>query len=130
MPSSLSSNRRNGRHTHEPRKWGQISAWLVVVIAAAVWAINWWMEPPAAGFENLRYIQLTRTAVSSRSPEQVARLSAALERRLQNGKLTEAEHTHFRKILQYAESQEWEAAEQMAWDFEVAQLGRSRPQGN
>ena len=83
-----------------------------------------------AGFENLRYIQMTRTAVSSRSQEQVSRLSAALERRLKNGEMTELEHTHFRKILQFAESQEWEVAEQMAWDFEVAQLGRSRPQGH
>lgn len=105
----------------------RIAALGVISIGMCVWLYFWWNRPPAVQHDNLRYIQLLRTAVSSRSADQVQKVSLVLDKRRTGGQLTEAEHEHFREIIRKAEQGEWTDADHLTRDFELAQLSRSRP---
>lgn len=99
----------------------------LLALAAGIWIYLWWNRPPAVQYDNLRYIQLLRTAVSSRSADQLGKVHAVLEKRRSNGLLSESEHQHFLRIINTAEQGEWTDADVMTRDFEVAQLNRTRP---
>lgn len=99
----------------------------LLLLAATIWFFLWWNRPPAVQHDNLRYIQLLRTAVSSRSADQLGKVEAVLEKRRSTGLLSESEHEHFLRIINRAEQGEWTDADVMTRDFEVAQLSRTRP---
>ena len=112
MPSTVSSN----------LKW--IAG--AVLLIAIVWLRAWWMTPPAVEFDNLRYIQLLRTAVSARNSEWLNKVASAVDQRLAEGAMSRSEHTHFGKLIAQARSGAWEAADKECFRFEEAQLNRRR----
>lgn len=99
---------------------------LVVAIVGLVQLYRWWHQPPAVEIDNLKYIQLLRTAVSSEKPAYVDGVERALNLRHQDGQLSDAELTHFQSIIAVARGGEWQDAHRMAVDFEIAQSDRRR----
>lgn len=97
-----------------------------VLIIAIVWLRAWWMTPPAVEFDNLRYIQLLRTAVSARNSEWLNKVASAVDQRLAEGAMSRSEHSHFGKLIAQARSGAWEAADKECFRFEEAQLNRRR----
>lgn len=97
-----------------------------VLLVAIVWLRGWWITPPAVEFDNLRYIQLLRTAVSSRNSEWLNKVASAVDQRLADGAMSPSEHAHFGKLIAQARSGAWEAADKECFRFEEAQLNRRR----
>jgi hypothetical protein len=98
----------------------------VMLLVLAVFAYRWWARPPAVEYDNLKYIQLLRTAVSSRRDDYVQGVERAVRMRHQERAMSEAELAHFDAILATARSGNWEQADRMAFDFESAQSHRRR----
>jgi hypothetical protein len=95
------------------------------------WFVSWWRYPPAVQYDNLRYIQLLRTAVSSERPDWVAKVKEAVELRVNEGAMTEPERLHFLRVIELAETKQWKAAHEVCFQFEEAQLDRRRqPRSN
>ncbi len=101
---------------------------LVVLLGGGVWLVRWWARPPAVEFDNLKYIQLLTTAVSSRSEDMVAKVSHAVEERHREGKMSETELAHFRRIIALADGGDWPTADRESFAFAEAQLHRRRSQ--
>lgn len=92
-----------------------------------VWQlIGWWTKPPAVEFDNLRYIQLLSTAVSSRKTEMVDKVEKAVRQRHSESQMSEHELAHFEEILATVRAGKWEEADRQTYDFAAAQLGRRR----
>lgn len=106
--------------------WPLIALIAAGTIAAAVLFARWWSKPPAVEFDNLRYIQLLRTAVSSERPEMVAKVRQAIDARVSNGAMSSRERLHFEEILKLADAGEWKRANEDCFRFEEAQLNRRR----
>lgn len=87
---------------------------------------NWWTQPPAVEFNNLKYIQLLSTAVSSRKPELVDKVELAIRLRHSESKMSADELAHFERIMATARSGRWEDADRETYDFAAAQLSRRR----
>jgi hypothetical protein len=77
-------------------------------------------------FDNLKYIQLLRTAVSSERPDWLAKVREAVDQRVAEGAMSPRERAHFETILTTAEAGEWREAHEAAFQFEEAQLSRRR----
>lgn len=90
------------------------------------WAFRWWHYPPAVEFDNLKYIQLLRTAVSSQRPDWVAKVTEAIDLRCRAGEMSPTERAHFDRVISQANAGRWETAHQLCWKFEEAQLNRRR----
>jgi hypothetical protein len=98
-----------------------------LVVAFAFWMYSWWSRPPVVAHDNLRYIQLLRTAVSAKNPAWLAGVEKAIEQRREENALSPAEEQHFRRIVDQAKSGDWSTADLACFEFEKAQLNRRRP---
>lgn len=107
------------------RRWWQMSI-AAVLVASGVWLYQWWTRPPAVEFDNLRYVQLLWTAVSSQNPDQLRKVSEAVRQRHTAGEMSNSELAHFRSLIALAESGKWEAAARECYDFAAAQHHRRR----
>ncbi len=103
-----------------------IGAGAVLLIVLLIVVLQWWKKPPVVAFDNLKYIQLLRTAVSSRSDDYLNRVQATVQKRREASQITGTEFHHFENIIRLARQGSWDQADRMAFDFEAAQLSRSR----
>lgn len=102
---------------------------VVFVVGVGGWQLlKWWNRPTAVEFDNLKYVQLLTTAVSSRSPEMVAKVDVEITKRFDHGKMSQAEYQHFQKLVALGRAEKWEEAIRGCFEFAEAQLGRSRSQ--
>ncbi len=99
---------------------------VAVMLLIAFLVLQWWRTPPMVDYDNLRFLQLLRTAVSSRNADYVQKVEQAVDQQVKAGQMTSAEREHFGKIIKIAEGGDWEQADRMSFDFEAAQLGRRR----
>jgi hypothetical protein len=104
-------------------KWGTLL--LVMAITALV---VWWLWPlPAAiGHDNLRYVQLLRTACSSQREDYLSGVEKALQLRRSEGKIPPEEWNEFEKIVRLARNGDWSSADRAVQRLEAAQLDRRR----
>jgi hypothetical protein len=94
---------------------------------AAIWLFNrWWSRPPAVEFDNLKYIQLLSTAISSRNSEWVEKVELAVDERRSAQQMSDAEHAHFEGLIAHARGGNWELADRECFAFAEAQLSRRR----
>lgn len=101
----------------------------LIVLGAAVvlfWIVQWWQRPATVEFDNLKYIQLLRTAVSSERPEWVTKVKEAVDQRVAEGAMSTRERKEFGRVLDLAETQKWREAHQLCFRLEEAQLSRRR----
>lgn len=105
-----------------------LAGFLILVVAVLMgWQFwKWWTLPPAVEFDNLKYIQLLTTAVSSRSTLMVDRVESAVQQRVTSGKMSEQERTHFQELIALARAGKWELADRRCFEFADAQLSRTR----
>jgi len=90
------------------------------------WLVQWWQYPPAVEYDNLKYIQLLRTAVSSKRPDWVEKVKGVVHDRFDSGELSGRELGHFDKVISLADAEQWDAAHRLCFHFEEAQLNRRR----
>lgn len=113
--------------THDLRQRFLAGLLIVFVLGTIGWRFwNWWIRPPAVEFDNLKYIQLLTTAISSRSPEMVSKVEAAVQQRFDAGQMSDTERAHFQELFALADAEVWEEADQECFTFAKAQLSRSR----
>jgi hypothetical protein len=108
------------------RDW---KCWFLAVVATVVvgrYLHGWWTQPPAVEFDNLKYVQLLRTAVSARNSNWLAGVEKAVELRAAEGKLSDPEREHFGHVVALARDDRWDDADRAAYEFEAAQLSRRR----
>jgi hypothetical protein len=79
---------------------------------------------PQVPFDNLQYSAALLTAASSRSPEQLDRVAAAIERDSRSGQIGEAERAAYEPIIAAMRSERWTEAEEACRRFRKAQLLR------
>lgn len=101
---------------------------VIILVVVAFYAYRWWVRPPAVDHNNLKYIQLLWTAVSSRNEEWVNRVEQAVQERHGAGNMSDAELSHFESIIDTARTGDWESANRASYAFAEAQLGRRRSQ--
>ncbi|QDT53286.1 hypothetical protein Pan44_13020 [Caulifigura coniformis] len=95
--------------------------------ALVLWQlIGWWTKPPAVEFDNLKYIQLLSTAVSSRKADMVSKVEKAIRQRHSQSQMSDDELAHFEEILATVRAGKWEDADRQTFDFAAAQLSRKR----
>lgn len=102
--------------------WAAVAVLLIV----GLWFYSRWGRPPAVEFDNLRYVQLLRTAVSARNADWLAKVDSAVDQRLASGDMSSTEHAHFRSLIAMAREGAWKEADIACFRFEEAQLGRRR----
>ena len=102
---------------------GSLTALLVAGLI--VWQL--WSRPAVVHYDNLKYIQLLRTACSSQRSDQLQGVERAVTERRESGKLSDAEWKEFEKIFALARQGDWQTADQQAYRLEQGQLGRRRP---
>ncbi len=107
------------------RRGWQLAA-LAGLLGLGVFVYQWWTRPPAVEFDNLRYIQLLWTAVSSRNEEWLGKVASVVEQRHADGEMSASELAHFQAVITTAESGQWEAAARECYDFAAAQQYRRR----
>lgn len=98
----------------------------VALLAVGYWLYGLWTRPPVVEHDNLRYIQLLRTAVSAKNPTWLAGVEKAINHRREENAISPAEERHFRRILDQAKSGDWANADRACFEFEQAQLNRRR----
>jgi hypothetical protein len=103
--------------------WAGGTALLVIVLA--VWAIRWWGTPPAVEYDNLKYIQLLWTAVSSRNTEWVAKVETAVEQRHAAGEMSPSALREFQRIISLTKAGDWDLASRESYEFAQGQLSRN-----
>jgi hypothetical protein len=97
-----------------------------VICIAAVFVCRWWTYPPAVEFDNLKYVQLLRTAVSARNSEWLAGVERAVRQRHQSGEMSLRELEHFEQLITQAREGDWAGTDRHCVAFEGAQLSRAR----
>lgn len=100
---------------------------VLTIVLGLYWIVQWWQYPPAVEFDNLKYIQLLRTAVSSKRSDWVEKVEGVVHHRFDSGQLTERERVYFDKVIALADAKQWDAANRACFQFEEAQLNRRRP---
>ena len=120
MPSSKSNP------TLDPQTLIRLAVGGVLLIIGLVWFIQWWRYPPMVETENLKYIQLLRTAVSSESLDMLANVKEAIQHRFDEGEMSKTERDHFDRIIRLAEARDWKTAHETCFRFEESQLSRRR----
>jgi hypothetical protein len=103
----------------------RISASLVVLLGLYL-IYQWWVRPPTVEYDNLKYIQLMSTAVSSRNTEWLNRVETAVKQRHASAEMSDSELAHFFRVIGTARTGDWKAAERQCFGFAEAQLGRRR----
>ena len=98
----------------------------LVIGIGLYWLVKWWQYPPAVEFDNLKYIQLLRTAVSSKRSDWVEKVESVVHDRFDSGKMSPRERVHFDQVIALADAKQWDAANRACFDFEAAQLNRRR----
>lgn len=98
----------------------------VALLVFAYWLYGLWSRPPVVEYDNLRYVQLLRTAVSAKNPTWLAGVEKAIKQRREENALSPAEDRHFRRILDQANSGDWLSADRACFEFEQAQSNRRR----
>jgi hypothetical protein len=93
---------------------------------AGWWLYQWWYRPPAVEFDNLKYIQLLRTAVSAQRDDYLAGVERAIQQRCREDAMSPAEARHFPGIISIARQGAWDRAQRMAYEFELSQANRQR----
>lgn len=110
--------------------WIKRRGWSIIasaILAAGLWyAVQWWNRPPAVEFDNLKYIQLLTTAVSSRNADWLTKVEQAVEQRHVSGEMSDQELRAFQKVLSTAAAEEWKQAEVECDRLARAQLSRRR----
>lgn len=104
--------------------WATAAA--AILLAAGIWVFSRWGTPPAVEFNNLKYVQLLRTAVSARNTDWLAKVDSAVDQRLAAGEMSSSEHDHFESLISMAREGAWKEADIACFQFEKAQLGRRR----
>jgi hypothetical protein len=99
---------------------------ILIAVCLSYWILIWWQRPPVVEFDNLKYIQLLRTAVSSERSDLVAKVGQAIDKRMDEGQMSESERAHFARIIAMADAKQWDAANRACFQFEEAQLNRRR----
>lgn len=98
----------------------------LVVVVIGWQLLRWWTRPTAVEFDNLKYIQLLTTAVSSRNIDMVNKVETAVKQRFDAREMSEKELAHFQKLILMAREGQWEQADRGCFEFAKAQLNRSR----
>ena len=120
MPTSKSDPTLN------PQSLIRFGVGSLLLIVGLVWFIQWWRYPPVVETENLKYIQLLRTAVSSERPDMLAKVKEAIQHRFDEGEMSKTERDHFDRIIRLAEAKDWKTAHETCFRFEESQLSRRR----
>lgn len=84
-------------------------------------------RPPAVQFENLPLVASLRTACSAKSVDWLTGVERAISARHASGSMSDDEKHHFEKLIAQAKAGDWQGAEKLCYQFEKAQLNRSRP---
>lgn len=119
-------NRRIAKSRSNPRRWLAISVIAGTLLAVSLWAAWFWSRPPVVARDNLRYIQLLRTACSSRRADYVEGVEKSLQHQRSQQQISDPEWNHFVRILSDAKAGRWERAERATIALETAQLSRAR----
>lgn len=99
----------------------------VILLTFSGYTLYWYLtRPPVVHYDNLRYIQLIRTACSARNPTHVDGVERALEDRMKQGAMSSTERKAFEGIISDARNGNWQRAERAAMKLEEAQLNRRR----
>ncbi len=96
----------------------------LLLLTAAVWWF--WPQPAVVHTDNLKYIQLLRTAVSSQRVDYLDGVERSLQQRRETGGMTPREWREFESILAMAKANQWKQADQAAMRLESAQQNRRR----
>jgi hypothetical protein len=102
---------------------------IVVVFAVAILSMSlwrWWNRPPAVTHDNLQYLSLLMTAISSRSADRLEKVDSAVKSRRLSGNMPEAEFQHFQGVIAVARDGDWDVAYQKCFEFAEAQMSRRR----
>jgi hypothetical protein len=104
-------------------------ALLLLVLLSVVGILVWqaWNRPAVVQYDNLKYIQLLRTACSSQREDQLEGVRRAVSERRQSGQMSDAEWEEFEKIFALARQGDWHSADRQAYRLEQGQLSRRRP---
>jgi len=101
----------------------------VLTVGLAGWfAAQWWNRPPVIEQDNLKYIQLLMTAISSQSPEQLEKVELSIRKRFEAKQMSDREYAALRNIAAQARSGEWEPAYKACFVLAEGQLSRRRAQ--
>lgn len=103
----------------------QICAPLAVLLGLFL-IYRWWDRPPAVEYDNLKYIQLMSTAVSSRNEDWLNRVELAVQKRHAAAEMSDRELAHFLSVIETARADDWKTADRQCFDFAEAQLYRRR----
>ena len=98
----------------------------IVALTGGTWISRWWGRPPVIELDNLKYIQLLRTAISAHRDDSVAGVERAVRLRHEAGGMSATEFAHFESVLAAARAGEWDRANRSAYEFEKAQANRQR----
>jgi hypothetical protein len=98
-----------------------------MLLAIGLYAWQFWARPAVVHHDNLKYIQLLRTACSSQRADQLDGVVRAVTLRRESGNLTDSEWKEFEKIFSIARQGDWQTADEQAYRLEQGQLDRSRP---
>ncbi|WP_437187096.1 hypothetical protein SH668x_000477 [Planctomicrobium sp. SH668] len=101
---------------------------IIVIVVSANQFSKWWFRPTAVEFDNLKYIQLLSTAISSRNPEMVSKVELAIKQRVESKQMSEKEFQHFEMLIGLTRQEKWDEAVKKCYEFAEAQLSRRRSQ--
>ncbi|MBM3966963.1 MAG: hypothetical protein FJ308_18145 [Planctomycetes bacterium] len=102
-------------------------AFVALIGFAGVLAWQAWNRPAVVQYDNLKYIQLLRTACSSQREDYLEGVRRAVSERRQSGQMSDAEWEEFEKIFAIARQGDWHSADRQAYRLEQGQLNRRRP---
>jgi hypothetical protein len=102
---------------------------LLLTIAATALLVGC-SRPPAVQIENLALVASLRTACSAKNEEWLGGVERAITARHAAGSMSDAEKAHFEKLIDRAKGGDWQGAEKQCYQFERAQLNRSRPEAS
>ena len=83
-------------------------------------------RPPVVETANLPLVASLRTALSARNEQWLEGVSRAVDQRREAREMSDAEHAHFRELIDLGQQGKWEDAEHACLNFERAQLSRTR----
>lgn len=100
---------------------------LAIFLVVGFFICQLWARPTVIQHDNLKYIQLLRTACSSQREDQLEGVARAVAQRREVGDMNESEWKEFEKIFAIARQGDWRTADEQAYRLELGQLGRNRP---
>jgi hypothetical protein len=96
----------------------------VLVVLLVVWWPGCRAYPRVSSAEGLKLIKLLHTACNTQDANRLATAREHVAQAEANGRVTPAEATALRSIIDQAERGAWTAAEQACWQFAQDQVGR------